>query len=123
MESYYRLCPTSYVRESNVRRFLVQVCICECSQFSDCSQRDMYDEVKSTEGTVVHIETNHGSGGPPTGSSAWISVAAGNVLPDVLLRLTAGKSIFVFTISVPMRPLRCSKSQKVAHLEGPLGSS
>ncbi|CAM9252354.1 unnamed protein product, partial [Ectocarpus fasciculatus] len=76
MEEYYKLCPPSYVKESNVRRFL--------------TQRAMYEEVKSTESTVVHVESNQGSGGPPTGSSAWITVAAGNVLPDVLLRLVAG---------------------------------
>lgn len=76
MEEYLKLCPVSYVKESRGRRFL--------------TQRAMYEEVKSTESTVVHVENNQGSGGPPTGSSAWITVAAGNVLPDVLLKLVAG---------------------------------
>ena len=77
LNEYFKLCSSNYVKESSPRRFLIQ--------------KDMYNEVKSTDGTAVHIEANQGgSGGPPSGSSAWISVAAGNVLPDVLLRLTAG---------------------------------
>jgi glutamate dehydrogenase len=70
LQEYFKNCTSSYVRESNPRRFLIQM--------------NMYNEVKSTEGTSVHIEPHHGE------DAAWISVAAANVLPDVLLRLTAG---------------------------------
>ena len=113
---YLKNCSSTYVKESGARRFLIQ--------------RDLYDEVKSTEGVAVHIEPNSGSGGPPTGSSAWISVAAGNVLPDVLLRLTAGMKCFPLpTVLFPCLSIdsyqflivRCIGSPQCKHLASSFG--
>lgn len=59
-----------YVANSNPRRFLVQ--------------KEMYDKVRFNDGTVVKIDPYVGSG---SGSMSWITVAAANVLPEVLLRL------------------------------------
>eukprot|EP00596_Hydrurales_sp_CCMP1899_P000433 CAMPEP_0119043108 /NCGR_PEP_ID=MMETSP1177-20130426/17647_1 /TAXON_ID=2985 /ORGANISM="Ochromonas sp, Strain CCMP1899" /LENGTH=989 /DNA_ID=CAMNT_0007010475 /DNA_START=132 /DNA_END=3098 /DNA_ORIENTATION=- len=77
----------SYVIEGGPRRFLIQ--------------RGLFEEVKGTDGTAVHIETYTGSTpaarntpaaseeGTPVLTQGWITVAASNVLPEVLLRLSS----------------------------------
>ncbi len=60
----------AYAKSSDVRRFLIQ--------------REMYEKVRNSESAVVHIEQAEGNNG-----SAWISVAAANTQPDVLLRLSS----------------------------------
>jgi len=66
MEAYLKNITPSYAAKSIPRRFLIQ--------------REMYEKVKGSEGVLVHIE-------PFEANSSWVSVAAANVLPEVLLRL------------------------------------
>lgn len=75
MEEYIKLCSPNYVKSSHPRRFLIQ--------------RALYDQVKGTDDSAVHIEPYRGSGGPPTGTAAWVTLAVGNSFPDELLQLTA----------------------------------
>jgi len=70
MVAYLKLCTPSYVQRSNPRRFLIQ--------------KTMYDQVRGTDGTSVHIEPYLSS------DASWVSIASANVLPDVLLRLCSG---------------------------------
>ena len=65
MDAYLKNLPASYASKSTPRRFLIQ--------------KEMYDRVKGAE---VHIEEFE-----PT--SSWVTIAAANVLPDVLLRLSS----------------------------------
>ena len=65
MAEYLEKITPSYARQSNARRFLIQ--------------REMYEKVRGSEGALVHIE--------PFEASTWITIAAANVLPEVLLRL------------------------------------
>jgi hypothetical protein len=65
----------------------------------------MYEQVKGTDDTVVHIEKYIGTNGPPTGTAFWVTLAAGNVFPDELLRLTAGRDL-----SAPPHSLSTSNS-------------
>jgi hypothetical protein len=98
MEEYFTRITPSYAQSSDPRRFLVE--------------KELFDRVAGTDGTAVHIEplvfhsTSHashtadGMGGSavigaspvetgPKSTRAWITVAAANVLPEVLLRLTS----------------------------------
>jgi glutamate dehydrogenase len=75
MAEYISHCTPSYLKGSQPRRFLLQ--------------RGLYEQVKGTDDTAVHIETYRGSGGPPTGTAAWVTLANGNAFPDELLKLTA----------------------------------
>jgi len=59
-----------YARTSDPRRFLIQ--------------KKLFEQVQGTEGTVVAIEKKEGSG-----NLRWITIAASNVLPEVLLRLSS----------------------------------
>jgi hypothetical protein len=79
MAEYISHCTPSYLKGSQPRRFLLQ--------------RGLYEKVKGTDDTAVHIETYRGSGGPPTGTAAWVTLANGNAFPDELLKLTAGWSL------------------------------
>lgn len=72
MTAYFKLCTPSYVQRSNPRRFLIQ--------------KTMYDQVRGTDGTSVHIEPYLSI----TSDASWVSIASANVLPDVLLRLCSG---------------------------------
>lgn len=72
MAAYLKLCTPSYVQRSNPRRFLIQ--------------KTMYDQVRGTDGTSVHIEPYMSI----TSEASWVSIASANVLPDVLLRLCSG---------------------------------
>ena len=73
--SYISRCTSSYVKLSNPRRFLIQ--------------RQLYEKVNNTDSVEVHIEPYTGLGGPPSTSAAWITIAAGNVVPEILLRVTS----------------------------------
>jgi len=75
MSTYVARCTPAYVKGSHPRRFLIQ--------------RGLYEKVKGTDDTAVHIETYKGTGGPPSGTAAWVTIAAGNAFPDELLKLTA----------------------------------
>lgn len=72
MAAYLKLCTPSYAQRSNPRRFLIQ--------------KTMYDQVRGTDATSVHIEPYLSS----TSDASWVSIASANVLPDVLLRLCSG---------------------------------
>jgi hypothetical protein len=69
MSDYISKITPSYASKSNPRRFLIQ--------------REMYEKVRSTEGVDVHIE-------PFEANSSWVTIAAANVLPEVMLRLCSG---------------------------------
>mmetsp|Transcript_27165 Transcript_27165/g.55373 ORF Transcript_27165/g.55373 Transcript_27165/m.55373 type:complete len:1060 (-) Transcript_27165:115-3294(-) len=60
-----------YARKSNPRRFFIQ--------------RELYEKVRGSDGTEVHIEPGGERSSNP--SASWVTIAAANVLPDVLLRL------------------------------------
>jgi len=51
------------------------------------NHRLMYEKVHDNDGTDIHIGIPKSEGHPE--SSAWITIAAANVLPEVLLRLTS----------------------------------
>lgn len=70
MEDYIKRLTPQYVDHSNPRRFMIH--------------RELFEKVRDNDGTVVKLEPYHGSG---SGSLTWITVAAANVLPEVLLRL------------------------------------
>lgn len=66
LDEYIKNISPSYASKSIPRRFLIQ--------------REMYERVRGSEGAEVHIEAFE-----PT--SSWVTIAAANVLPEVLLRL------------------------------------
>lgn len=66
LDAYLKNITPSYANKSIPRRF--------------CIQKEMYERVKGTEGAEVHVE-------PFDATSSWVTVAAANVLPEVLLRL------------------------------------
>jgi len=76
LSEYLAKCAPSYVGRSTPRRFLLQ--------------KELYDEVRGTDASAVRIEDYHGSSGPPTGSAAWVTIATGNMIPEVLLKITTG---------------------------------
>lgn len=71
MMSYLSLCKPSYSSNSEPRRFLCQ--------------REMYEKVRGTDGTVVTIEPSFG--GDP--GAAWITIASANVQPQLALQLSS----------------------------------
>lgn len=73
MDDYLKKINPSYALNSNPRRFLIQ--------------RQLYEQVRSTESSVVHIEPGSVVQEGTVGS--WISIAAANVLPEVLLQLAS----------------------------------
>lgn len=68
MEEYLTKMTPSYASKSIPRRFMIQ--------------REMYERVRGSEGAEVHIEAFEPN-------SSWVSIAAANVLPEVLLRLSS----------------------------------
>lgn len=66
--SYVARCSPSYVRLSDPRRFLVQM--------------RLFDEVCESESAAVHMETAY-----DVTNESWITIAASNVMSEVLLRL------------------------------------
>lgn len=73
LSQYISHCSPGYINTTSPRRFMIQ--------------RELYEKVRGTEGSAVHFENYQGTGGPA--NAGWVSIAAGNVLPDVLLRTTA----------------------------------
>lgn len=77
--AYLKNCSKSYSTNSGARRFLIQ--------------REMYEKIRNTDNTVVHVEpvrmgvTSHGTRNE---KMVWISIAAANVLPEVIFRLSSG---------------------------------
>ena len=70
MKAYVARCSPSYVRLSDPRRFLMQ--------------QDLFFKVWDSESAAVHLEPAV----TPGSHDAWITIAASNVLPEVLLRLS-----------------------------------
>ena len=65
---FIRRCSPAFVRLSDPRRFLIQ--------------RELFEKVRWSEGVALHMEpAEKGS------HETWITLAASNVLPEVLLRL------------------------------------
>jgi hypothetical protein len=65
--SFVTRCSPAFVRLSDPRRFLLM--------------RDLFDEVRHSESVAVHME-------PGALNLTWLTIAASNVLPEVLLRLS-----------------------------------
>eukprot|EP01033_Poteriospumella_lacustris_P003883 gene3883-2760_t len=61
---------SNYVAQTSARRILIQ--------------KEMFDQIRNSDGSVVKIEPFVGAG---AGSMSWVTIAASNVLPEVLLRL------------------------------------
>ncbi|KAJ1432942.1 hypothetical protein B484DRAFT_394719 [Ochromonadaceae sp. CCMP2298] len=72
MDDYLTRIQPSYARQSNARRFLIQ--------------KNLYEQVRGSEGARVHLEQYMPDAGGPS-SRSWVTIAAANVLPEVLLRL------------------------------------
>jgi len=70
LNEYASRCTPGYVKNSDPRRFLIQ--------------RDMYEKVRNSESTAIHIEA-----AGQTAGAHWISIAAANTQPEVLLRLSS----------------------------------
>jgi len=68
MRDYMSRVSPIYARTSDPRRFLIQ--------------RELFEKVRGTESSAVHVES--------VGDNSWITIAASNVLPEVLLRLSSG---------------------------------
>lgn len=68
LEEYLKNCSAGYGSKTSPRRFMIQ--------------REMFEKVRGTEGSEVHLE-------PFETNSTWVSIAAANVLPEVLLRLSS----------------------------------
>lgn len=66
LDAYIKNITPNYASKSIARRFLIQ--------------REMYERVRGSEGAEVHME-------PFEANSSWVTIAAANVLPEVLLRL------------------------------------
>jgi hypothetical protein len=77
-------------------------------------QRGLFEEVKGTDGTAVHIETYTGSTpaarntpaaseeGTPVLTQGWITVAASNVLPEVLLDIKSFVPVLRFIVTTQL---------------------
>lgn len=70
LEDYARRITARYALTSSPRRFLIQ--------------RKMFDEIACTDSSTVHIEPYRR---PGFEKYSWVTIAAANVLPEVLLRL------------------------------------
>lgn len=73
LTEYFKHCQASYVSSSNPRRFIIQ--------------RTLYEQVKGTERTAVHHEQFAADG--ELNAGYWITAAAANVLPKMLLHKMA----------------------------------
>ena len=67
--SYLSKCTAEYVKESDPNDFILQ--------------RNLYEKVRSSDRSEVHIETN------PNSQQTRITIASSNVRPEVLFRITA----------------------------------
>lgn len=70
LDEYFAKSTQSYLIHSDPRRFLIQ--------------REMYEKVRGTDGAVVQMESVQGAA-----NLTWVTIAAANVLPEVLLRLSS----------------------------------
>lgn len=68
LEEYLGNCSAGYGSQTSPRRFMIQ--------------REMFERIRGSEGSEVHLE-------PFEKDSTWVSIAAANVLPEVLLRLSS----------------------------------
>jgi glutamate dehydrogenase len=75
MKEYYGLCDGNYVRNSSPRRFLIQ--------------REMFEKVKGTDTTEIHMEKSKLVDSAGDGEGMWLSMASANILPSRLLRLSS----------------------------------
>ena len=75
LRKYIKFCTPAYCNLGTPRRFLIQ--------------RRMYERVRSTDKVAVHVEKADGDSRHGAAHSQWITIAAANVLPDVLYRITA----------------------------------
>jgi hypothetical protein len=75
MEDYLTRISPKYCSQSNPRRFLIQ--------------KQLYGSVRGSEGARVHLEPYLFDEGLSASDSSrcWVTIAAANVLPEVLLRL------------------------------------
>jgi glutamate dehydrogenase len=70
INDYLNRVTPNYINQTSARRVLIQ--------------KEMFDQIRNSDGSVVKIEPYVGVG---SGSMSWITIAASNVLPEVLLRL------------------------------------
>jgi len=70
LKEYFNLCTPSYCKNGNPRRFLIQ--------------RKLYESVRMTDKVAVHVEKAE-----EDSVNSWFTIAAANVLPDVMFRLAA----------------------------------
>jgi len=82
LKDYLQFCTPAYCNLGNPRRFLIQ--------------RRMYERVRSTDKVTVHVEKAEGNN---ASDSHWITIAAANVLPDVIYRIAA-KMLFAHNFDV-----------------------
>lgn len=79
MEEYLTRINSTYAQTSNPRHFLLQ--------------KKLFHQVQGTEGVAVSIQSTTQYDGPTAvdtaANAAWISIAAANVLPEVLLKLSS----------------------------------
>jgi len=68
MSDYLSRCKPNYPANADPRRFL--------------NQRDMFEEIRGSDGTIVRIE-------PTAEGGAWVTIASANVLPQLALRLAS----------------------------------
>lgn len=71
---YLKRVSPNYAANSNARRFLIQ--------------RELFEKVRGTDNSAVHIEPAKHNGNAT--NSSWVTIAAANVLSEVLLRLCSG---------------------------------
>lgn len=69
LEDYLKRVNTHYVVHSDPRRFLIH--------------RELYEKVRNSDAAAVKIEPHKNEG-------SWVTIAAANVLPEVILRLCSG---------------------------------
>lgn len=74
IQEYIQRLSPSYVETTEPRRFL--------------NQRILYEQVRGTDSTSIHIEPYFGTEVNP--EMSWVTICAANVLPEVLLRLSSG---------------------------------
>lgn len=75
LDEYLAKCTPEYVANSNPRRFLIQ--------------RELYEKVKGSDASAVHIEKYRSYDSPVGGTAAWITVAAANTDTDTLVKATS----------------------------------
>lgn len=85
LSSYISSCNPEYLRNASPRRFMIQ--------------RELYEQVKGGDKSVVHFE-KYAVGANP--NIAWLTIAAGNALPESLLQTTAtvlsAKGLYIWRV-------------------------